>query len=151
MKQNKFRVWDSLAKKFLDEIFDVNSSSMYYFKDKLDYYNLGESSVLTDTYSHFVFQPFVNLVDTDATDIYEGDIVTCSFKHGPTDNISLGVIEFNDAYAYMGVKIIKSDMDIVGTHPKPFSNFMTIQPEFGFLIPNITIIGNILENPELLE
>lgn len=116
MRELKFRAWDTKEKRYTDaEIFISNHSKIYrIFWQELEPANDSEIIVELST----------GLKDKNGKEIYEGDIVICSFGES-------GVVELrHGAYCVVGDDI--TDM----------SNWKESAYE---------VIGNIHESPELLE
>lgn len=132
-REIKFRAWDNELKIF--------RQSFYIDQLGLMYFNNGGMVGTLET-SNYVLQQFTGLKDENEKDIYEGDILKISWS------------EWN-----MG-GYLQSD-DMTNEHEK----IVTVKykaPSFCFFSKNeiqtsirknakIEVIGNIYENPELLE
>lgn len=76
---------------------------------------------------------YTGLKDKNGKEIYEGDILRFS-------EVDTAIVEWNEKYSYFMVKPIQDyyfDSDVLG-HALEYNN-------------NVEIIGNIYDNPELLE
>lgn len=129
MRKIKFRVWDDFANKMLDWE-DLISDSINFI------------AALNCEFS-FPTMQYTGLTDKNGVEIYEGDVVTyldghdCSTENGQDfeEYQNKGVIEWDDEEARYTV-----------------SNRESIDLETFWLdIADSEVIGNIYENPELLE
>lgn len=146
MKQNKFRIFDNQGKRFVSNDSSLHCFSHYLIdaltgdvydavgtidKDHVDsgirrlsrgedYYLDGRKLIKS---SRYVVQQFTGLKDTNGVEIYEGDIVFVD-----EDN---WMVVFEEGL--FGLKINKDDK---------------ISPLYQY--PDCGVIGNILENPELI-
>lgn len=120
-REIKFRIWDGTS---------------FYFasvSDLLDGYP-SEHKCLN---SELVFQQFTGLEDKNGKEIYEGDILRF-YKNKPYQ------ADYEVYWEKYGFSLIsaKRDGDDFGVYTKDLHFFKRDKPE---------IIGNIFENPELLE
>ncbi len=112
MRELKFRAWDKLNKRMLNN------------QKLLQAMNVNHMMEVTNS-EQFVEMQFVNLRDKNGREIYEGDI-----------------LEFqNEEAAYIPTEVIWEEQ------------FELLDDEWfdGEKYTNVKVIGNIFENPELLE
>ena len=118
MKENreiKFRVWSTYK------------SDMPGKMIRLGYDTIGMLSDLKDD-KHWKVMQFTGLKDKNGKEIYEGDIVVCSFEQSTPEVVEYGGWSSNavhDVYGYVFNASAEND--------------------------TLIVIGNIHENPELLE
>lgn len=122
----KFRVWDNHIKKFLDS----------YKNQGLLFQRVGGAVSLTDALqdTNFVVQQYIGVDDKNKNPIYEGDIVNFQYRD---EGLYHGVVDFDDMYA--GYSVQKS-LAFFGNMQITFHNSA-----------ELTVIGNIFENPKLLK
>ena len=141
MRDINFRVWDNLEKAYLNEKdiaidslgnifiiegYDHNDSELWYARILPD----------PDNKRHIIEQcPW--LKDKNGREIYQGDICSFTSKTGK----HVGVVERSGDLASFGLRMIKnnflytfSELDIMGIN-----------------LDTLEVVGNIHENPELLE
>lgn len=134
MREIKFRVWDNLEKDYLNEedIAIDNLGNIFIFEiyDKNDT-DLWYTRLLPDPDNkRHVIEQYTGLKDKNSTEIYEGDIIKVE----------------GDAEIYR-VEWIYSGFGLEPRYNSP------LYPILGNvkLCKKIEVIGNIHENPELLE
>lgn len=130
----KFRLWSKIGKKFIktddpDFNFVINSDGYLYSIENF----YGEIYVLLQL--DIVVLQFTGLQDINGKDIYEGDILKYNFPYdGRLKHVS--PVKFLETEASFGIK------DIYGNEIPLYR--ITANNYF-------EVVGNIYENPELLE
>lgn len=132
MRELKFRVWDNKENKYLDpkEIAIDNLGNVFIFEDyQEEDYEVWNARVLDNTNARFIIEQYTGIKDQNDKEIYAGDIVSVY------DGRYIGSI---NQYPSGEWKIIwvapKGTVDSLYAH-------RTV----------CEVIGNIHENPELLE
>jgi uncharacterized phage protein (TIGR01671 family) len=124
----KFRVWDTLAKHFI--LPDKGYQGHYILDLNGRFHDLGNGSGGDE----YVVQQYIGVDDKNKNPIYEGDIVSFQYRD---EGLYHGVVDFDDMYA--GYSVQKS-LAFFGNMQITFHNSA-----------ELTVIGNIFENPELLK
>lgn len=135
MRDIKFRIWDGAKNEWLA------SSS----KDALPYYGFAlvgevmtvQSPPVWSLDEGNVVEQYTGLKDKNGKDIYEGDICSFTSKTGK----HVGVVEWTDNLASFGLRMVKNNFLYT------FSELDTM----GVNLDTLKVIGNIHENPELME
>lgn len=130
----KFRIWDKHEKHFIDIY-----SQMFGFSAFENF--TGIDNGITE---QFEFQQFINLLDKNGKEIYEGDILESDYsifkKHGHFSPVYEVIFD----YGKFRLKHVKSQETSIDFSPHDcFTN--TLKET------DVEIIGNIFENPELLN
>ena len=148
MREIKFRAWDARSKKIIipfeyriNEV--TNKIDDWKIRDELCWYWSSEQDVLMQ---------FTGLKDKNGKDIYEGDIVKCWKRLCYSDD----EVEMQEGYGYASIansgwsfyyQEIKSDDPNDWFFYGPEGDEFSPMPEH----ETIEIIGNIYENPELIN
>lgn len=125
MRELKFRAWDKLDKEFahnIDCLLDISVAERVF--------------ALDDEGGELIIEQCTGVKDRDGKEIYEGDIVKARWYRAKNARLNTeGEIKFGDGWFY-----IKDDPDGQDRLGVPIHNCYDIE-----------VIGNIHENPELLE
>nr|DAP59743.1 MAG TPA: YopX protein [Caudoviricetes sp.] len=135
MRDIKFRIWDGAKNEWL-------ASSD---KDALPYYGFAlvgevmtvQSPPIWSLDEGNIVEQFTGLKDKNGTEIYEGDICSFTSKTGKY----VGTVEWTGGLAGFGLRMVKNNFLYT------FSELDTM----GVNLDTLKVIGNIHENPELLE
>ena len=132
MREYKFRCWDTENKEML-KVQELDFEDTFYG---------GRLSIRTDKYNDYfdmedmVLMQYTGLKDKNGNEIYEGDIV---FIKGETKLLDItGKVEYSNILAQF---IITNTGSIVN-EAEPLGDYEE---------EDIEIIGNVYDNPELLE
>jgi len=126
IRKIKFRAWDNKRKKMIERI-EEDGEYVVCFNGEICCIKHGNAPFNVTLPQNLFLMQFTGLYDKDGKEIYEGDIVKC------LDNSKHLIQRNNDYSAYQ------------------LSNRNYIGLEKQNLEDNYKIIGNIYENPELLE
>lgn len=139
-REIKFRIWDKDLKKMRVCGTDIHDSIAFDMDNNAVYYNMqnGCGSLADGTGTYDLMQ-FTGLCDKNSKEIYEGDV-------GEEDGVFYQVI-WVDSGAMYGAKVIKTDFVLTRQLTFPLQQYIIE----GTKVCNFEIIGNIYENPELLE
>lgn len=127
MSRVKYRVWDKEEKKYCD------SFAIHLDGDYLGYSTTfgGYSRIPEDMKDRFVVELFIGLKDRNGIEIFEGDIVRHASNH-----------DLKGIVTYVGKEYIFKRIH----RPKDGGVFIPFRPK-----NLIEVIGNVHQNPELLE
>ena len=132
MREIKFRVWSESRKKWLNEcMFDMEVKGAYDFSS--------DASMRYNYKTDVIVEQFTGLTDKNGVEIYEGDVIEFSShwdKH--VCAVSFNKCKFGFGREIKGDLGINDDCDLF--------SFMS-----GSGCNSYTVIGNIHQNPELLE
>ena len=127
MRDIKFRAWSIAAKKFDEEVAITLDGDLFEWNEG----STDEGSIFWKREDYYILSQFTGLKDSRGVEIYEGDIVNCE------NSGEVGRIEWSSKGA-IGWSLVTND--------DPLLNI-------GFLFSQYVyeIIGNIYENPELVD
>lgn len=150
MREIKFREWDPVREKMLGkgmsyskrEEFDDSVNFRFDHEEDLDFSNRLEETDEAGTPLRKLMQ-YTGLKDRNGTEIYEGDILRII---DDTDDGYLGVVQWfgDDSYPAFDIR----NKDIPNNYYYD-SNVLSAISNGDF--ETIEVVGNIYENPELLE
>jgi uncharacterized phage protein (TIGR01671 family) len=128
----KFRVWDKLAKRM---IYPHNDNQQHFIIDLNGrFHNLQNGSGGDD----YVIQQYTGLTDSNDKEIYEGDILMYKSGSIPTTGVIGQVLYEADEGGYI----------FQWERKGPNQHHINLNCDVAF---ESVIVGNILENPELLK
>ncbi|MHB0944602.1 YopX family protein [Paenibacillus sp. ALE1] len=132
MRDIKFRVWDKDFKNMHVCGEDVHDSIIFTDNNQTSYYNLqnGDGS---GEYGAYVLMQYTGITDKSGEEIYEDDICTAQEMIFPLSGTRTGVVKFIEG------SYVLEDLD-----GKDGVYLFSESAE-------ITVIGNIHDNPELLQ
>lgn len=135
MREIKFRGWDTIQNKFLEDyklFCRVTSEVNRRSRMKVNYISFGKPDPSDET----IFQQYIGRKDSKGRDIYEGDIVAVQLT-GPceTSKPILGTIVWDEEESCFGIQTKVAGEDDL----------------WSFMYTELTVVGNIFENPELLK
>ena len=125
MREIKFRAWLKEHKSMKDVMeIDIDNQTIFY-------YWFGDHDGHFENFNKIDLMQYTGLEDKNNKEIYEGDIVKLRANHG------IGVIKYSDEWGAFVVEYVKSKpLAVLGMH---------------YYKEDIEILGNIYENPELME
>lgn len=141
-RQIKFRVWSKGSKKFIKDDYLAVSLDGGLIWRRI-WYSLDEDDSWDDSWTEelhedqYVIQQFTGLLDKNGHEIYEGDVVKDD-SHG-IGTVCFGNFSDNEFIQHQGFYI---DWKIWPEFDHGFSQRRQLETE---------VIGNIFENPELLN
>ncbi len=140
-REIKFRVWNIKIKGWMNHcaVIDCNGNIGSHFVEIKDDQSITEHMVGLSKEDNIV-QQFTGLKDKNNKEIYEGDII----KRVHYED-SLYIVVWNeDGYYWRGTH--ETDKEFIEYRASPYNRDRLIDG-----IKNCEVIGNIMENPELLK
>lgn len=127
----KFRAWDSVKKKFVEHFFITDNSLICNMEKPTSGYN----SPIPVEKSELILMQSTGLHDKNGKEIFEGDILAIETDEGIL-NVNIFLDSKHALFMFESKKYNEEDLlaELVEDYTYPFE-----------------IIGNIYENPELLE
>ena len=144
-REIKFRGWDKYDKKMIYDLCQIDSFWHYYSYSNntgLHFGKTGPDGVSEDFKNKYIMQ-YTGLKDKNGKEIYEGDIVSSYIQTGKESSRSIIVWEDEELYSGWNIKVIKDFY--------PPNQEGCIIPISRNDVMDYEVIGNIYENPELLE
>jgi len=138
MREIKFRAWHKKQKKMVIVLaITFSTNYLHYAYDNT--WNLKYGKSYWSDISNFEIMQFTGLYDIHGKEIYEGDIVRYKVATGVDRqekrfDYKIGFVEFRDGAFY----------------PRPLEDTCG-DIWYDFYVWDLEVIGNIYENPELLE
>lgn len=134
MRELKFRAWDKVQGKYIEVVrmqFSLKRTPILITQE------LSDKQLLTDPASLYVIEQYTGLKDKHGEDIYEGDIVHYTEKIAPNKSSTYEVY-YDQLHAMYALSPVDGKIDV--------GEF------YGYIMrQQYEVIGNIHENPELLE
>lgn len=136
MRDIKFRVWDNIAKKYIDSRYvSISGLGLLHVAKRIIKNCFRPPHTRKNPW--FIVEQYTGLRDKNGTEIYDGDICSFASKTGK----HTGVVEWLDNLAGFGLRMVKNNFRYT------FSELDTM----GINLDTLEVVGNIHENPELLE
>ena len=138
MREYKFRVWDTENKEML-KVQELDFEDTFYG---------GRLSIRTDQYNDYfdiedmILMQYTGLKDKNGKEIYEGDIVKVKLYKGEEEKYFIGKVE------YFGSNFIVDTDNNSEYHIYDLDGFGI---DYRYNLEDCEVIGNIYDNPELLE
>jgi len=141
-REIKFRTWDKLLKEFAewtnrDPFFCTSHGQIFFWeRTKKENGSYGGDIILEDFGDRFVLQQSTGLKDTKGREIYEGDLLARPLHSLPT----YFEVYWNGASAKFNTAVHYKHNKMIATYPIVADDLC-----------NVEVVGNIFENPELLQ
>lgn len=132
MREIKFRCWDKELEKYLDQEIFITSKGIIF--DEIGGY----------TKDSIIIEQYTGLKDKNGKEIYEGDILTSTiypYKNDYGNMLYVGIVEYEPPSFYRTYHLVDKTR-------RGISNGIGEPLEY---TESLEVIGNIHENPELLE
>lgn len=150
-REIKFRAWDSINSKWL---LGYDYPNLGGFSMMGEVMAFGEwqhvlASFKIEDWDKIILMQFTGLKDKNGKEIYEGDVIRITAGHPTWTKSNFKVVFFEGAFSLCC-------MDGMSGRDKPcsFINYSDLCVENGYnedLSSYVEVIGNIYENPELLQ
>ena len=138
-REIKFRAWHNVEKRWIEPGWvDVRASGTIVRHYVHRGYNIGEDK----NPDYLEFSQYTGLKDKNGKEIYEGDILRIG-EDDEDDRAEIVKVEWLERYPRNGAEMCA--FMLVGAWDKEFAHF------YDYAFCGLEVIGNIYENPELLE
>jgi uncharacterized phage protein (TIGR01671 family) len=128
-RELKFRAWDNLKKEWLKR-------KVYHFNPHFNEEGIGEFR-LSQHAEGFTIQQYTGLKDKNGKEIYEGDICNAG--------IVIGDVNYSIGGFYLASNPL---MEYFKGYP---DNMNVLSPDWDYSWIDVEVIGNVMQNPELLK
>ena len=140
MREIKFRAWNGELLSVFDDIMNITlGETIVHFQDK--------ETEAAFAYDSVILMQYTGLKDKNGKSIYEGDILDL---HSTVNGVNLFEVYYNEPQARFSIKYYTSRMQERGLEYEYSVSDFFKPCEFSGEV-DFEIIGNIYENPELLE
>lgn len=136
MRDIKFRVWDNVAKKYIDSRYvSISGLGLLHVAKRIIKNCFRPPHTRKNPW--FIVEQYTGLRDKNGTEIYDGDICSFASKTGK----HVGTVEWTGGLASFGLRMVKNN----------FLYTFSELDSMGIDLDTLEIIGNIHENSELVE
>lgn len=135
-RERKFRAWLKKEKKMVDVLsIDLEAKMIVFYNQEEEYEDIIREA--SAPFKDIELLEYIGLKDKDGNEIYEDDIVhICGFSN-------IDVVEYDSSYVGFVLKSYCKNGEVL--YVEPLSEYTR------FASPELEVIGNIYDNPELLE
>ena len=160
MRELKFRAWDKRYKR-MSQPFGVGGdiSCLVYFPEKNGKLDSVLIEVVACEKERFVIMQYTNLKDKNGKEIYEGDIVKISIPIDTSKNENIECVDliasvvFDEEQGLFNIdeqSVNDETFELLHKKSSYFYACLATASSFLTAFPDIEVIGNIYQNPEIL-